>query len=164
MRTFSYIKREVLALNCQAMTLLCHDRPTSTSQDHGSVTHQASPLRVNTEITKESANYVDLDVTKEVEDSDIDADTCCTKRSRSSAISCNNPASDGDVFDSELEDDQNDSAQSPQSGPAVASLQQSDLTNDPLPRHRRRRDATRNFGCKRPRPPAPTGLASYGSV
>lgn len=67
---------------------------------------------MNTEITKGSASYVDLDVTKEVEDEDInvlaegdingDADTRPIKRSRSSPISCNNPASDSDVSVFEL--------------------------------------------------------------
>lgn len=42
-------------------------------------------------------------------------------------------------------------------------LQQSDLTNDPLSRHRHGRDAARNFGRKRPRTTAPTGLASAAS-
>jgi hypothetical protein len=35
------------------------------------ITHQASPLRVNTDIIKVCASCVDLDVTKEVEDEDI---------------------------------------------------------------------------------------------
>jgi hypothetical protein len=110
---------------------LAADRSRSASPGHGSVTHQASPLQVNTEITQGSASYVDLDVTKEVEDEGIDvfakgdddddADTRSTKRSRTSAISCNNPASDSNVSVSELQDGQHDSAQSPQPGPAVAS-------------------------------------------
>ena len=78
-----------------------------------SVTHQASPIRVNTEITQGNASYVDLDVAKEAEDEGIDvfargddednADTRSTKRSMSSTISCNNPASDSNVSVSVLE-------------------------------------------------------------
>jgi hypothetical protein len=104
-----------------------------------------------------------IDVFAKGDDAD-DADTRSTKRSRLSAISCNNPASDSNVSVSELQDGQHDSAQSLQPSPTVASLQQSDLTNDPLPRHRRRRDATRNVRCKRPRTPASTGLASAAST
>ncbi|KAH6662076.1 hypothetical protein B0J14DRAFT_707848 [Halenospora varia] len=145
----------------------------SASPGHRSITHQASPLRMNTEIIQGSASYVDLDVTKEVEDEgadifangdDDDADTCSPKRSRSFTISCNNPASDSNVSISELQDGQHDSAQYPQPGLAVASLQQSDWTNDPLLRHRRQRDATRNVCRKQPRTPAPTGLASIVSA
>jgi hypothetical protein len=119
---------------------LTANRPKPASPGHGSVTHQASPVRVNTEITKGSANYVDLDVTKEVEDKGIDVfakgdddddtGTRSMKRSRPSAISCNDPASDSDVSVSGLQDGQHDSAQSPQLDPAIVSLQQSDLTNN----------------------------------
>jgi hypothetical protein len=42
-------------------------RPRSASSGHGSVTHQASKLQVNTDITQGSTNYVNLDVTREVE-------------------------------------------------------------------------------------------------
>jgi hypothetical protein len=153
---------------------LSADRLGSASPSHRSVTHQASKLRVHTDITQGSASYVELDVIKEVEDEGIDvfakgdddddADTRSTKRSRSSAISCNNPPSDSNVSDSELQDGKRDSAQSPQPGPSVACLQQSDLTNDPLLKHRRRRDATRNVRRKRPRTPASTGLASAAST
>jgi hypothetical protein len=149
---------------------LAADRPTLASLGHESIVHQASPLRVNTEIIKVCASCVDLDVTKAVEDEDIDvfakgdddnnAGTRSTKRSKSSAISCNDPVFDSDVSVSELQDSQHDFAQPSRPGLAVVSPQQSDLTNDPLLRHRRRRDATRNFGCKQPRTPAPAGLAS----
>ncbi|KAH6675955.1 hypothetical protein B0J14DRAFT_587704, partial [Halenospora varia] len=98
---------------------LVADCPRSASPGHGSVTHQASPLRVNTEITQGSASYVDLDVTKEVED---------------------------------------------EPGPAVASLYQSDLKNDHLPKHLRRRGATRNTHRNRPRTRTPIGLASTAST
>jgi hypothetical protein len=70
---------------------------------------------MNTEITQESASYVDLDAIKEVEDEgtdifakrddddDDDANSRSTKRSRSSATSCNNPASDSNLSNSELQ-------------------------------------------------------------
>jgi hypothetical protein len=96
---------------------LAADRPKPASPGYGSVSHQASPLRVNTEIINGSAIYVDPNVTKEVEDEDIDvlakgsvdvdddADSRSMKRSRSSAISCNDPASDNDVSVSEVQDE-----------------------------------------------------------
>jgi hypothetical protein len=133
---------------------LAASHPRSASPSHRTAAHQASPLRVNTEITEGTQSCVDLDVTTEVEDESIDAfakaddnddaDTRFTKRSRSSS--------------------QHDSAQSPQLAPAVAPLQQSDLTNDPLPRHRRRRNVTRIVRRKRARTPAPTGLARDASL
>jgi hypothetical protein len=127
---------------------------------------------VNTDITQRSTNYVNLDVTKEVEyegcdvfaegNDDDDDGTRSTKRSMLSAVSCNNPAFDSNI--SELQDGEHDYAQSPQLGPAVASLHQSDLKNDHLPKHLRRRDVTRNVRRKRPRTTAPIGLASAASA
>jgi hypothetical protein len=100
---------------------------------------------VNTDITQRSTNYVNLDVTKEVEyegcdvfaegNDDDDDGTRSTKRSMLSAVSCNNPAFDSNI--SELQDGEHDYAQSPQLGPAVASLHQSDLKNDHLLKHLR---------------------------
>ena len=46
----------------------------------------------------------------------------------------------------------------------MASLQQSDLRSDPLPRHRCRQNTIRNVRCKRARTPDPTGLASDASL
>jgi len=93
-----------------------------------------------------------------------DADTRSTKRSRSSTISCDYPASDSNVSVSELQDSQHYSAQSSQPGPAVTSLQQSDLTNDPLLRYHRQRGATRNVRRKRPCTTASIRLASTASI
>jgi hypothetical protein len=127
---------------------------------------------VNTDITQRSTNYVNLDVTKEVEykgcdvfaegNNDDDDSTRSTKRSMLSAVSCNNPAFDSNI--SELQDGKHDYAQSPQLGPAVASLHQLDLKNDYLLKHLRRRDVTRNVCCKRLRTTAPIGLASAAST
>ncbi|KAF4633077.1 hypothetical protein G7Y89_g5046 [Cudoniella acicularis] len=113
-------------------------------------------------------------MTKEAEDEGVDvfvkgdnddnADTRSTKRSGSSTISYNNLASNSNVSVSELQDGQHDSAQSLQPGPAVASLQQLDLTNDHLPKHLRRRGATRNTHRKRPRITTPIGLATTAST
>jgi hypothetical protein len=153
---------------------LTADRPSSASSSHGSVAHQASPVQANTEITQVSASNINLDVTQGVEDEGIDvftkgndpigADTHSTKRSRPSAISYNNSASSSNVSISEVQDGQHSSTQSSQLGPAVASLQQSDLTNDPLPKHRYRQDATRNIYRKRSRTPATTRPASTVST
>jgi hypothetical protein len=92
------------------------DFPRSASPGHGYITHQDNPLRANTEITQRNASYVDLDVTKEVEDegTDIfverdDNDDADMKRPRSSTI-CNNSASDSNISVSELQDGQYDSA------------------------------------------------------
>jgi hypothetical protein len=90
---------------------LVSDKPT---------THQASPMWVNSEITQGSASYNNLDVTKEAEDEGIDvfadneddAHTCSTRRSGSSAVSSNNPASNSNISISELQGSQLDSAQS----------------------------------------------------
>ena len=130
---------------------------------------------MNTDITQRSTNYVNLNVTKEVEyegcdvfaegnndDDDDDDGTHSTKRSMLSAVSCNNPAFYSNI--SELQDGEHDYAQSPQLGPAVASLHQSDLKNDHLPKHLRRRDVTRNVRRKRPHTTAPIGLASAAST
>jgi len=132
--------------------------PRSASPVHEFVTHQASPIRVNTEIIQGSASYDGLNVTKETDDEGIDvladdedgAGTYPTKRSGPSAISSDNPASDSRVSLLELEDDQQDSTQSPQLCPAAASHHQSDLTNDLPPKHRRRRDDTKNVRRKPP--------------
>ncbi|KAH6672626.1 hypothetical protein B0J14DRAFT_78188 [Halenospora varia] len=150
---------------------LATDLQMSASPGHGSVKHQASPMRVNSEITQGSASYDDLDVTKEAEDEGIDvfaddeddADTCSTRRSGSSAVSSDNPASDSNVSLSELQGSQLDSTQPPQPGPVAASHHRSDLTNDLVPRHRRRRD-TKNVRRKRLRTPALTGPASTAST
>jgi len=150
---------------------LAADPLMSASPGHGSVTHQASLMRVNSEITQGYASYDDLDVTKEAEgegidvfaDDEDDADTCTTRRSGSSAVSSDNPASDSNVSLSELRGGEHDSTQPPQPGPAAVSLQQSDLTNSPLPRHRRRRDNTKNVRRKRLHMPSPTGPASTTS-
>ncbi|KAG9228023.1 hypothetical protein BJ875DRAFT_490345 [Amylocarpus encephaloides] len=133
---------------------LAADLPMSASPGNGTVTHQASPMQVNTEITQGSASYDDLDVTKEAEDEGIDVfadneddtDTCSTRRSRSSAVSSDNPASDSNP------------------GLAAASHHQSDLTNDLVPRHGRRRDDSKNVRRKRLRTPALTGPASTAST
>lgn len=79
--------------------------PRSASPGQGSVTHQASPKRVNTEMIQGSASYGGLDVTKGAEEEDIDvlsdnedgADTYSTKTLGSSAISSENPASDSNI-------------------------------------------------------------------
>lgn len=117
--------------------------PRSASPGQGSVTHQASPKRVNTEMTQGSASYGGLDVTKGAEEEDIDvlsddedgADTYSTKTSGSSAISSENPASDSNI-----------------SLPAL----QDDSTNDLLPRHCRRRDDTKVVRRRRIRMPSLT--------
>lgn len=121
-------------------------------------------MRVNAEITQGNASHDNLDGTKEAEDEGVDvfaddeddADTCTT-RSGSSAVSSHNPASDRNGSLSELPDGQHDSLQSSQPGLTVASLEKSDLTNAPLPRHRPRQDDTKNVCRKRPRTPALTG-------
>jgi hypothetical protein len=113
--------------------------------------------------------YSDLNVTNEAEDKETDVyadkdDTgTYSTRSGSSAVSSDNPASDSNVSLSELRGSQHNSVQSTHPGPAAVSLQQSDLTNSPLLRHRRRRDNTKNIRCKRLRIPSPTGPASTTS-
>lgn len=151
---------------------LSADRPRSASPSHGSVTHQASKLQVNTDITQGSTNYVHLDVTKELEDEGFDVfaegndedddDTGSTKGRKLSAISDKNPAFDSNI--SELQDDQPDYTQSPRLGLAEVALHRSDLKNNYLPKQRRRRGATRNVCRKRPRTTAPIGLASAAST
>jgi hypothetical protein len=151
---------------------LSANRLGTASPSHRSVTHQASKLRVNTDITQGSTNYANLDVTKELEDAEFsvfaeerdedDEHTRSTKRSKLSAVSGDNPAFDGNMF--ELQDDQPDHAQSPQPGLAAASLHQSDLKNDHLPKQFRRRSATGNVRRKRPRTAAPIRLASTAST
>ncbi|XMA19876.1 hypothetical protein WAI453_012667 [Rhynchosporium graminicola] len=150
---------------------LAADLPRSASPGYRSVSHQASPVPVNTEITQGSASYDDLDVTKEAEEEGIDiladdeddADTDSTKRSGSSALASDNPASSSHVSLSELRDGQHDSTQSPQPGPAAASHHQSYLTNDLSPKHRRRRDDTKNIRRKRLRMASLTGRPSSAS-
>jgi hypothetical protein len=104
-----------------AQLRLSTSRPGSASPGHGSVTHQASKLRVNTEITQGSTSYVNLNVTKELEDREYSVstgecdeggdDTRSIKGSMLSAISGDNPAFDGNM--SELRDDQPDHTQPP---------------------------------------------------
>lgn len=73
---------------------------------------------MNSEITQGSASYDDLDVTKEAEDEGINvfaddkdvADTCSTRRSGSSAVSSDNPASNSNVSISKPQGSQLDSA------------------------------------------------------
>jgi hypothetical protein len=139
----------------------------STSPSHGSVTHQASPIPANLEITHGIANYSDLDVIQEAEDEVVnvfansnkdDADTCSPKRSDSSAVSRNNSASDRNIFQSLAS--QNDSAQFLQLARETTSLQQSELTNDSLSTHGRQRADTRSAHRKRLRMPVSTGPAS----
>jgi len=89
-------------------------------------------------------------------DDEDDADPYSTRRSASSALASDNPASESNVSLSELRDGQHDSTQSPQPGSAAASHDQSDLTNDLLPRHRRRRDDTKSVRRKRLRMPSLT--------
>jgi len=146
---------------------LSPDRPGSASPGHGSVTHRASELRVNTYITQRGTSYVNLNVTKEVDgecsvstkerDEDGD-DTRSMKGSKLSAVSGDNPAFDGNL--PELRDDQPGDAQPPQPGLAAMSLRQSDLEIGHLPKQLRRRGATGNVRRKRHRMPAPIELAS----
>ena len=127
---------------------------------------------MNTNITQQSTNYVNLNVTKEVEyegcnvftegNDDDDNGTRSTKRLMLSAVSCNNPAFNSNI--SELQDGERDYAQSPQLGLVEASLYQSDLKNDYLLKHLRRQDVTRNVRRKRLRTTAPIGLASAAST
>ena len=127
---------------------------------------------MNTNITQQSTNYVNLNVTKEVEyegcnvfaegNDDDDNGTRSTKRLMLSAVSCNNPAFNSNI--SELQDSERDYAQSPQLGLVEASLYQSDLKNDYLLKHLRRRDVTRNVRRKRLRTTAPIRLASAAST
>ncbi|KAG9235614.1 hypothetical protein BJ875DRAFT_265946 [Amylocarpus encephaloides] len=135
------------------------DLPISVSPSHGSFTHQASPMQVNSEIIQGSASYADLDVTKKAEEDN--ANTRSTKRSDSSAVSSDKLASHFNVC--ELLAGQHDSAQFPQPGPAAASLHQSDLTNDSLQRPHHQRDDTKNVRHKRLRTLSPTGPASIAS-
>jgi hypothetical protein len=106
---------------------------------------------MNTDIIQGSTNYIDLDVTKELENRDFDVfakesnkdndNTCSTKRSKLSTVSDNNPAFNSNM--SELQDSQSDYAQSPQLG---------------------QRGATRNVCCKRLCTTAPIGLAGAAST
>jgi hypothetical protein len=150
---------------------LSADRPRSASPGHSSVTHRAGKLWVNTDLTQGSTSYVNLDVSKgldgecsvsaEERDGDGD-DTRSTKRSKSSTVSGDNPAFDSNM--SELQDGQPDHTRSPQQGLAAASLCQSDGEIGHLPKQLRQRGATGDARRKRPRTPAPTGLASTAST
>jgi hypothetical protein len=151
------------------MLQLAAELPTFPS--HRSVTYQASPMQLNSEITQGSASYDNLDVTKKAEDEGIDvfaddeddSDTYTIRRSGSSAVPGDDPASDSNISLFERRGDQHDSTQPPQTDPAVASLEQSDLTNGPLPRHRRPRHDTKDARRKRLRMRAPTGPARTAS-
>jgi hypothetical protein len=144
----------------------------SASSGHRSVTNQASKLQVNTDITQQSTNYVNLNVTKEVEykgynvfverNNNNNNSTCSTKRSILSAVSYNNPAFDSNI--SELQDSEHNYAQSSQLGPAVVSLYQSDLKNNHLSKHLCQQDVTRNVCCKRLYTTASIRLASAAST
>lgn len=95
------------------------------------------------------------------------ADTYFTKILGSFATSSDNPASDSNISLIELQDGQHGSTQSLQPGLAAASHHESDSTNDLLPRHRRRRDATKNVCRKRLPMPSltqPPGTASSVSA
>ncbi|KAL2063228.1 hypothetical protein VTL71DRAFT_5032 [Oculimacula yallundae] len=134
---------------------------------HGLSTPQASPIQ----IIQGSTGYNGLSVTEEVEekgvdvlaDDQVDADTCSTKKPPSSAISTDSLASDSNVSLFKLPDSQHDSTEPYQSVLAVASHHQLDLTNDPLPRHRRGRDNTKNVRRKRLRMPSLTRPPSTAS-
>jgi hypothetical protein len=101
-------------------------------------------------MTQGCTSYVNLDVTKELEDGECSVsteerdeggdDTHSTKRSKLSAVSGGNPTFDGNM--SKLWDDQPDNTQSPQPGPAATSLHQSVWEIDHLPKQLRRRGAT----------------------
>ncbi|CZT08656.1 uncharacterized protein RAG0_13662 [Rhynchosporium agropyri] len=144
---------------------LAADLPRPAFRGHSSSTHQASPIQ----LTQGSTSYDGLSVTKEVEeegidvlaDDQVDVDTCSTKKPPSSIDS---PASDNNIFLSELPDSQHDSTGTHQPGSAGASHHQSDLTNDCLPRHRRRRDETENVCRKRLRMPSLTRSPSTTST
>jgi hypothetical protein len=133
-----------------AQLRLSANRPGSASLGHESATHRASKLRVNTDMTQGCTSYVNLDVTKELEDGECSVsteerdeggdDTHSTKRSKLSAVSGGNPTFDGNM--SKLWDDQPDNTQSPQPGPAATSLHQSVWEIDHLPKQLRRRGAT----------------------
>jgi hypothetical protein len=113
---------------------LAASRPRSASPGHRIVTHQASKLWMNVEITHGSANNVDVDVAKEVRDEGADVlakgdgddekdvdDARSTRISCSPTASCNNPASDSNVPVSKLQAGEHGSAKSPQLGLAVVS-------------------------------------------
>lgn len=147
------------------------NRPGSAPPSYYSVIHRARKLQVNIDITQGSTSYFNLDITKDLEDREYsvsakecdkdDDNTCPTKRSKSSAISSDNPAFDGNL--SGLYDSQPD-AQSLPPGPAAASLHRSDSKNDHLRKQIRRRGTTGNVHYKRTRTPAPTRLASISST
>ncbi len=142
---------------------LAASRPRSASPGHRIVTHQASKLWMNVEITHGSANHVDVDVAKEVRDEGADVlakgdgddekdvdDAHSTRMSCSPTASCNNPASDSNISVSKLQASEHGSAKSPHLGLAVVTLHRSDLKNDPSTRQNRRRNSTRNVLRKQP--------------
>jgi hypothetical protein len=149
---------------------LSANRPGSASPGHRSAIYQASKLRINTDITQGNTNYVNLDVTKELKEGEFsvfakkrdedDNDTYSMKRSKSSTVSGDDPAFDGNM--SKLQDDLPDHAQSLQPGPAATSLHQSDL-KDHL-QEQLRRSPTGNVGRKRPYMTAPIRLANTAST
>ena len=126
-----------------------------TSPGHRSVTYQASLMRLNSEITQGSPSYDDLDVTKKAQDEGIDV--------FADDEDDFDPASGSDVALAQLRGSQQRSAQFPQLDSAAVSPQQSDSTDSPLPRHRRRRDDTRNARRKRLRMASAPGPASVTS-
>ncbi|KAE9373826.1 hypothetical protein N431DRAFT_456560 [Stipitochalara longipes BDJ] len=135
------------------------------SESCGSVTHQASELRMYAEVTQESTRYVNLGATKglrggkcstSAEGIDEDDEDDHSARSTSSAVSSDNLALDGNM--SRPQDGQ-PHAQVPQPGLAVESFHQSDL-NDSLPEQPRRPGATGKACREHPRPTAPVRLPS----
>lgn len=89
-----------------AQLRLSVDRPGSASPDYKSLTYRANKLRVNTDITQGSVNYINLDVTKELdreysvstkERNKDGNDTYFTKKLKLSAVSGDNPAFDSNI-------------------------------------------------------------------
>jgi hypothetical protein len=99
---------------------LSTNRPGLASPGYRSATHQASKLRADTDIRQGGTNYINLDSAKGLEEGEFsifakerdkdDNDTCSTKRFKSSAISGDNPAFDGNM--SKLQNDQPNYTQS----------------------------------------------------
>lgn len=139
---------------------LSADRTGSASPGHESVTHRASKLQVNNGITQGSTSYVNIDVTKELEDGKCGVSTKKRgeddddPRSKPSAIPGGNLA-----FNSGLRDGQPSNAQFPQLGPVAASLHQSDLS-DHLPKQLPGRVSREGILRKRPHTTPPIRLAS----
>lgn len=143
----------------------------SAPPGHGSITHRASKLPVNTDITHGGVSYVNPNVTTKLEDRQCSVstrkhdkggnNTSPANGSELFAVPCDSPAFDGNM--SEPRDDQSDHTRSPQPGQAAISAQQSDSDIDHLPKQFRRR-ATENICRKRPRTPAPAGLVNATST